>query len=98
MPHLIFAPRAQRGLERCMDFLADVNPPVVDRAAAVIALRLDQLTRSPAIGRPYRPNPDLRELVIAFGGAGYIALYRHDALKDAIVVLAFRHQREADYE
>jgi plasmid stabilization system protein ParE len=98
MPHLIFAPRAQRGLERCIDFLAEVNPPVVDRAAAAIGLRLDQLTRSPAIGRPYRPNPALRELVIAFGGAGYVALYRHDADQDAVIVLAFRHQREASFE
>lgn len=98
MPHLIFAPRALRGLERCMDFLAEVNPPVVDRAAAAIDLRLDQLRRSPVIGRPYRPNPDLRELVIEFGGAGYIALYHHDPAIDAITIVAFRHQREAGFE
>jgi hypothetical protein len=37
----------------------------------------------------------LRELVIAFGDSGYVALYQYNAERDAVYVLAFRHQREA---
>ncbi len=39
----------------------------------------------------------MRELIIAFGDTGYVALYRHDPSNDAVVVLAFRHQKEAGY-
>jgi hypothetical protein len=41
--------------------------------------------------------PELRELVIAFGDSGYVALYRHEPTADAVYVLAFRHQKEAGY-
>ena len=40
---------------------------------------------------------ELRELVIAFGDSGYVALYRHEPADDAVYVLAFRHQKEAGY-
>jgi hypothetical protein len=40
-------------------------------------------------------SPELRSLVIPFGDAGYVALYRHDPVRDLVVVLAFRHQRDA---
>jgi len=49
------------------------------------------------MGRPLPELPDLRELVIAFGESGYVALYRHEPADDAVYVLAFRHQREAGY-
>lgn len=39
----------------------------------------------------------MRELIIPFGAAGYVALYRHDPMEDAVYLLAFRHQREAGY-
>ncbi len=41
-------------------------------------------------------NPFLRELVIPFGGAGYVALFRIDD-KSTVTILAVRHQREDDY-
>jgi hypothetical protein len=41
--------------------------------------------------------PELRELVIPFGGSGYVALYRHEPADDAVYVLAFRHQKEAGF-
>lgn len=41
--------------------------------------------------------PELRELVIAFGDSGYVALYRNESADDAVYVLAFRHQKEAGY-
>ena len=41
-------------------------------------------------------NPFLRELVISFGGAGNVALFRIDD-KSTVTILTVRHQREDDY-
>ena len=48
------------------------------------------------MGRPV-DGSGLRELVIPFGAAGYVALYRHEPDDDQVMILAFRHQREAGY-
>jgi plasmid stabilization system protein ParE len=97
LPHLIITPAALNGIARCARFLRDRNPAAQDRAALVIEQRLTALTRTPGVGRPYRPDPGKRELVIPFGDTGYITLYQYDAEADAVRVLAFRHQREAGY-
>ena len=49
------------------------------------------------MGRPLDDQPELRELVIGFGEAGYVALYRYVPSEQAVFVLAFRHQKEAGY-
>lgn len=49
------------------------------------------------MGRPFDPAPEMRELLIPFGDGGYAALYRHDPARDAVILLAFRHQKEAGY-
>lgn len=67
------------------------------RAAQAIVRQVALLERHPAIGRPLAEHPELRELVIAFGDSGYVALYRHDADADIVYLLAFRHQKEAGY-
>jgi plasmid stabilization system protein ParE len=41
-------------------------------------------------------NPFLRELVIPFGSAGYVALFEIDD-QSQVTILAIRHQREDDY-
>lgn len=41
-------------------------------------------------------NTFVRELIIAFGGSGYVALFEIDDAK-TVTVLAVRHQREDDY-
>jgi plasmid stabilization system protein ParE len=86
-----------RGLARCQGFLRRRSPEAARRAAQAIARQFSLLETHPAIGRPDPETPELRELVIPFGDAGYVALYRHDANDDAVYVLAFRHQREAGY-
>jgi hypothetical protein len=55
------------------------------------------LETQPAIGRPLPDYPELRELILPFADAGYVALYRYEPADDAVYVLAFRHQREAGY-
>jgi plasmid stabilization system protein ParE len=56
------------------------------------------LERTPDIGRPLPERPELRELGIAFGDSGYVALYRHEPTDDTVYVLAFRHQKEGAIE
>ena len=86
-----------RGLERCRRFLADKNPAAAMRAGEAIKRNLLRLASNPEIGRPYADAAEMRELVIPFGEAGYVALYRNEPADDKVVVLAFRHQREAGY-
>lgn len=56
------------------------------------------LKQSHMIGRPVEGHVDLRELVIDFGAAGYLALYRFESSLDAVTILAIKHQREDDYK
>jgi len=84
-------------LERCRRFLAAKAPQAAKRAAQAIERQFLLLETAPDIGRPYLELPELRELVIAFGDSGYVALYRHEPADDAVYVLAFRHQKEAGY-
>lgn len=43
-----------------------------------------------------RDNPFLREIVIPFGAAGYVALFEIED-HSTVTILAIRHQREDDY-
>ena len=55
-----------------------------------------RLAITPFSFRKAADNPAQRELIIPFGGTGYVALYEIvSTLK--VVVLAVRHQREEDY-
>ena len=97
MPVLRITPRARRGLTRCGQFLEERDAGAASRAALEIKQRLSMLGSHPAIGRPAKNAPSMRELSIPFGGSGYVALYRHDPDKDEVVILAFRHMKEAGY-
>ena len=85
-------------MERCRRFLAPKSRVAAMRAGQAIERQFGVLEANLEIGRPFAPQPDLRELVIAFGDSGYVALYRYEREDDAVYVLAFRHQREAGYE
>ena len=63
----------------------------------MIAQQFELLETEPEIGRPLEDYPPLRELIIPFGDSGYVALYRYEPAADAVVVLAFRHQKEVGY-
>ena len=84
-------------MERCRRFLAVKAPDAAMRAGQAIERQFLLLETAPDIGRPFTEIPELRELVIAFGDSGYVALYRHESAADAVYVLAFRHQKEAGY-
>ncbi len=97
MPRVIITEGAVAGLERCRTFLSARNSDAARRAAEAIAKHFLLLETSPEIGRPLDDAPALRELVIPFGAAGYAALYRYVPSKDAVIILAFRHLKEAGY-
>lgn len=97
MPRLIVTAGAGEGLERRRRFLREKDVQVTRRAAQVIEQQLIRLETDPPIGRPFAASPELRELIIAFGDAGYVALYRFVPHEQAVYVLASRHQKEAGY-
>lgn len=97
MPQVIVTEGAAAGLERCRRLLSAKAPEAARRAGQAIARHFLLLETTPDIGRPFPEMPELRELVIAFGDSGYVALYRYAPADDAVHVLAFRHQKEAGY-
>ena len=93
---------ADRDLERLTDTLLERAQTAndFDRALLVIqAIRssMDALSESALRCRKAgdERDPFLRELVIPFGRAGYLALF--EMVGDAVVVAAIRHQLEDDY-
>ena len=95
-------PTAESDLERLFDHLLERAETTddLDRAqAAIDAIRevlQRQLAITPYSFRKAAQSPAQRELIIPFGGTGYVALYEIvSPLK--VAVLAVRHQREEDY-
>lgn len=93
---------AREDLIRLFDHLLDKAKTAEDFAAAQLAIDAIRegvernLSRTPFVYRKSGESPFLRELLIPFGAAGYVALYE---IKDAghVLVLAVRHQLEDDY-
>ena len=97
MPRVIVTEGAVTGLVRCQNFLMEKNPQASKRAGLAIEHHFALLETEPEIGRPFDDLPEIRELIIPFGDAGYVALYCYDASLDIVYILAFRHQKEAGY-
>jgi plasmid stabilization system protein ParE len=92
---------ALEDLQRIEEFLVeqavqhgDFDLPL--RAVDAILNEMQILERNPYTCRKVGSNPLERELVIPFGGAGYVALF--EIISDhEVAVSALRHQREDDY-
>jgi plasmid stabilization system protein ParE len=92
-----FTPEAEEDLFRLYDFLLEKDLDAAGRALEAIREATRLLQFSPFSCRKVRrDNPFLRELVIPFGSAGYVALYEIESER-TVTVLAVRHQREEDY-
>ena len=93
---------AQADLERLFEFLLErcETTEDLDRAqAAIDAIRATaqhRLAITPFSFRKAAQNPAQRELIIPFGGTGYVALFEIVSAS-TVVVLALRHQSEEDY-
>lgn len=94
-----FTEDAESDLIRFYEFLIEVDLELADRALAIIKDGLRLLERFPFTCRKAANGlhgPRIRELVIAFGASGYVALFEIDDAT-TVTVLAVRHQREDDY-
>jgi plasmid stabilization system protein ParE len=96
LAQVVYSAAALDDLERIMEFVLEAAPAqsalgAVDQTTKAV----DILSAHPRIGR--RVRPQMRELVISHGAAGYLALYHFDASLDLVAVARIRHQREAGY-
>ena len=97
-----YSDSAREDLLRLFDFLLDRAKTAEDFDSAQVAINVIRdtversLSRAPFVYRKAGESPFLRELLIPFDGAGFVALYE---IKDAVhvTVLAVRHQLEDDY-
>ena len=97
-PHkLRFTPEAENDLLRLYEFLAVNDLPSAERALTAIESTLQLLALSPYSCRKVTSSdPILREMLIPFGNAGYVALFEIERTA-TVTILAVRHQREDDY-
>ena len=95
MARLIYSEQALDDLERLTDFLLQSDTQAALETVSLVEEAVSILTRHPLVGRPIENG--LRELVISRGRSGYVALYSVEEQNDAVLILAFRHQREAGY-
>lgn len=99
-----FTRAAQADLDRLFDFILErelARPgggdlALADQALGAIRAGVETLKTSPFTCRKAGASPFLRELVIAFGRSGYVALFEIEDARQ-VTVLAVRHQLEEDY-
>jgi plasmid stabilization system protein ParE len=94
-----FTAEAEADLLRLFDFLVKQDVAAAEKAREAIARAIELLAVFPfscrkALGGD--GNPFLRELIIPFGGSGYVALFEIEN-GETVTFLAVRHQREEDY-
>ena len=94
---------AEADLERLFDFVlerelmrAGGDLELAEQAITAIRAGVATLNTSPFTCRKLGTSPFLRELIIPFGRAGYVALFEIVGMTD-VVVAAVRHQLEDDY-
>lgn len=95
-----FTEEAEADVLRLYDFLLEQDPhstELAQRALARISQAIELLKLFPFTCRKVSAhNPYLREMVISFGAAGYVALFEVEP-DDNVTILAARHQCESDY-
>jgi plasmid stabilization system protein ParE len=95
-----FTRAAAADLERLYDFILERDETdfmLAERALQAIRDGIATLRTSPFTCRKaQRDTPFLRELLVPFGGSGYVALFEIDD-SQTITALAVRHQLEDDY-
>lgn len=94
---LRYTSAARSDIKRLYAFLLKRDPVAAEKAIDVIIRTIEGLGEFPFAARKAPgDNSFLRELVIPFGSAGYIALFEIED-QHTVTILALRHQREEDY-
>ncbi len=92
-----FSEAAVEDVNRLYDFLLERDLQAAERAREAIFRAMDFLRDFPfACRKASSGDPFMRELVIPFGAAGYVALFEIDD-SETVTVYAIRHQLEDDY-
>lgn len=88
---------AKEDLKRLFTFLAEQDLHAAQSARKIIGESVKLLQQFPFTCRKVSPeNTFLRELLIPFGTAGYVALFEIEE-DETVTIIAVRHQREEDY-
>ena len=95
MVKIVYSQNAVNGLVRLTDFLIEIDVKAASETVDLIEEAVSILDRHPLIGRSV--DEHIRELVISRGATGYVALYSFEEHKNAILILAIKHQREAGF-
>ena len=100
MTHRVrFTRAAEADLLELYDFLARADVAAAARALTALRKGFGLLEAFPFSCRKADGaggNPLVRELVVTFGHAGFVALFEIDSA-ETVTVLAVRHQREDDF-
>jgi plasmid stabilization system protein ParE len=94
-----FTEEAKKDLDRLYDFLLGADLELAGDAVDAIDQAIGLLEKFPFSCRKAadgKYGPFLRELVVSFGSTGYVVLFEIEG-RDAVTVVAVRHQRESDF-
>ena len=94
-----FTLEAEDDLMRLFDFLLEQDIGTAEKAESAIYKAIELLEFFPFSCRKADDDEHnflVRELLIPFGGAGYVALFKIEN-NDTVTIIAIRHQREEDY-
>lgn len=94
MVEIVFSDGAIHDIYRLTYFLLETYPEAAMDTGEIIIDGLQVLATHPLIG--VKDEYGLRKLVISRGRSGYIALYDYDQLKQRVLVMAIKHQREKE--
>ena len=93
MIKIVYHDKARDDVARLVKFLIESDVDAALATFGIIDDGISLLKNHPEIGRPTESDA-LRELVISRGRTGYVALYEFDELRELVIVLRVKHQRE----
>lgn len=94
---LRYTSAARLDIKRLYAFLLKRDVVAAEKSLDTIVRTIDGLADFPFSARKAPgDNSFLRELIIPFGSAGYVALFEIED-QHTVTILAIRHQREEDY-
>lgn len=91
---ILFTSEALSDVAKIRGFLDERNPDAAKRALSVIWTALERVEQFPGMGRPTE-DPDIRQLTVRFGRAGYIVRYSVLQEDGSLLVSRIWHGREA---
>lgn len=89
-------PRAWADMERLENFLLLTQDPLKGGLVDFLFESMGVLRLQPGVGRPVQAGKE-RELIVERGHSGYLVRYHYDRLRQHVVILRIRHQRECGY-